>query len=434
MSSTSKHLVLMNRTHAVAIVRYDFATRHITAIHEILDEGLRAPIGFASADDKSTFLDQWWSNRSIPVERPNIEKALGELGIRSLRELSMFDHGLSLSDHYWMRRPNEDVGWESINFFNNLFSDDLGKILMGFAENTRSGIDLRSPDNTSDGLLPKRWMVEGDRRYLLKGARNNAQEPTNEVIASELHGRLLEPDEFVTYRLVEEGDQHLSICENMLADDEEYVPMQYVRQLISQKGSGGKPQNGADDFEHTVECCKTLGIHDVERKLSQMIVCDYLIANSDRHYRNFGIIRNVETLKCRMAPLFDSGTSLWCDSEILSFDTTAYRSKPFFGIPEQQLCLTRDLAWYDRDKLDGFAAFASERLLSGPLERRPGRAAVIEATMNKNIATVDALAHGMLERSTLMALGPHSYLGVGAGKGALYDKVTAATIRRATHL
>jgi hypothetical protein len=109
----------MNRNHAVGIVCYDFAPRRITAIHEIFDEGIRAPIGFAVAGDKPAFLDQWWGRRSIPAERPNIGKVLDELGIRSLRELSMLDHGLSLADHYWMRRPDEAIEWEAINFFNS---------------------------------------------------------------------------------------------------------------------------------------------------------------------------------------------------------------------------------------------------------------------------------------------------------------------------
>jgi hypothetical protein len=335
----------------------------------------------------------------------------------------MLDHGLSLSDQYWMREPDEDIEWETVNFFNNPFSDGLGKILMGLAGGDNTGIDPRSPDNTSDGLLPKRWVIEGSKRFLVKGGRNNAQEPTNELIASELHSRLLQPDEFVAYRLVDDGTRGLSVCENMLVDDEEYVPMHYVKQLLPSTGSRGKALDGAGDFEHIVACCETLEIDDARQSLSKMIVCDYLIANSDRHYRNFGIIRNVETLKCRMAPLFDSGTSLWCDSEVLSFDTTAYRSKPFFRIPEQQLCLAGDLAWYNREQLDGFSAFVSSQLLAGPLASRPGRAAVIEATVNRAIATVDSLARDSFEHPALTTVGLSSHPESRIGKEMLYDRV-----------
>ena len=46
-----------------------------------------------------------------------------------------------------------------------------------------------------------------------------------------------------------------------------------------------------------------------------MLCLDYLIENSDRHYGNFGFIRDVNSLKfLGPAPLFDNGTSLWCES------------------------------------------------------------------------------------------------------------------------
>lgn len=46
-----------------------------------------------------------------------------------------------------------------------------------------------------------------------------------------------------------------------------------------------------------------------------MIVCDSIIANTDRHLRNFGFIRDIDTLEWRFAPLFDSGNSLWYDKD-----------------------------------------------------------------------------------------------------------------------
>lgn len=53
-----------------------------------------------------------------------------------------------------------------------------------------------------------------------------------------------------------------------------------------------------------------------------MLVTDYIIGNYDRHYRNFGLIRNAETLRfAGTASIFDCGTSLKFNaatSEILS--------------------------------------------------------------------------------------------------------------------
>ena len=85
-----------------------------------------------------------------------------------------------------------------------------------------------------------------------------------------------------------------------------------------------------------------------------MIVCDYLIANYDRHYRNFGAIHNIDTLKwMRIAPIFDSGSSLW-DTKPTTMIGSAYKSKPFKPLPEKQLELVDDLSWLDISKLKGF--------------------------------------------------------------------------------
>jgi len=39
-----------------------------------------------------------------------------------------------------------------------------------------------------------------------------------------------------------------------------------------------------------------------------MFLVDYIVVNFDRHMKNFGVIRNVETLKWeRVCPIFDTG-------------------------------------------------------------------------------------------------------------------------------
>ena len=57
-----------------------------------------------------------------------------------------------------------------------------------------------------------------------------------------------------------------------------------------------------------------LGIKHIEYKLIKEEGRP-LSENTDRHFGNFGFIRNVETLKfIGPAPVFDNGTSLWCEA------------------------------------------------------------------------------------------------------------------------
>lgn len=56
---------------------------------------------------------------------------------------------------------------------------------------------------------------------------------------------------------------------------------------------------------------KENGIKDARKKIENMYVLDFLMMNEDRHLNNFGIVRDVNTLKwLDVAPIFDNGQSL----------------------------------------------------------------------------------------------------------------------------
>ncbi len=51
--------------------------------------------------------------------------------------------------------------------------------------------NFMSPDNTSDGWLRKKWVIQNQRRVLLKsGSGESQQEPLNEVLANMICDRL----------------------------------------------------------------------------------------------------------------------------------------------------------------------------------------------------------------------------------------------------
>ena len=135
---------------------------------------------------------------------------------------------------------------------------------------------------------------------------------------------------------------------------------------------------------------KSLGIKNEEEEMAKMFTCDYILANQDRHWRNFGVIRNVETLEfTRLAPIFDNGTSLWCHAyNILAEDS--YIAKPFGPkgmAPDKQLSLFRNYSWFDRDKLVGFPLEAKEILSHGNDGIR-ARLDVIESRIERNVGSV----------------------------------------------
>ena len=123
-----------------------------------------------------------------------------------------------------------------------------------------------------------------------------------------------------------------------IGDNEEYAPAAYVERT--------KPhRNDESEHQRYVSCCKMLSIDNIELSLWKMIVCDVILANSDRRFRNFGIVRNVETLACRPAPMLDSGTSLWCNTPIeeLKQGELGFHSKQSELSPARQMLLIEDM-------------------------------------------------------------------------------------------
>ena len=98
-----------------------------------------------------------------------------------------------------------------------------------------------------------------------------------------------------------------------------------------------------------------------------MIVCDFILANKDRHFNNFGAIRNVETLEFeRVAPIFDNGCSLWFDENDM-YVGEFFLTKPFEEYEKTQVSLVKNISWIDINKLDGFVDEVKEILSSNKL-------------------------------------------------------------------
>lgn len=290
-------------------------------------------------------LNKWYKGRSIPASRSGLRDALDIIGVEHSDDLILKCYGLSLSDQYWLKPFGSDLDWDNINFFENDFSEDVGNALFG--NQLQEDFSLVSPDNTSDGWLKKRWSIIDDKRCLIKaGSAPYYQEPLNEKIASVLQKQLNHMP-FVNYDLIYDDGKPLSVCENFLTAETELVSAYSIYQSF-EKDKNTSPYN------HFCNCCDKLSVPDTKKFLDYMFVVDFIIANNDRHLRNFGVIRNSKTLKwIGFAPVFDCGTSLWYDKIAKNIKPIKYEdSKPFEKKHSQQIKLATDLSWIDFSKLE----------------------------------------------------------------------------------
>ncbi|MEY8438849.1 HipA domain-containing protein [Anaerotruncus colihominis] len=336
---------LMHKRIAVAELLLDDTTGFIQKIGRVFQpEHLPVGVSVKKGIADRAALNEWWADRSIPASRSGIREALETLDVTSTKMLLVRCYGLSLSDQYWIYPENSNLTWDQINFFENLFSDDMGDVLFG-TQKKADGFDFSSPDNTSDGCLKKRWKILNGKRCLIKGGSNPfRQQPFNEVIAAEIMERL--GIDHIPYAVMWNEDAPYSVCEDFVTADTELVGAWRIMQTQ-------KKDNSTSVYQHFVNCCKALGAPNVVPSLDRMIVLDYIIANEDRHLNNFGLLRNAETLEwLGFAPIFDSGSSLGYDKVTAQIragrDITC---KPFKKHHTEQLKLVSSFDWIDFEKL-----------------------------------------------------------------------------------
>ena len=302
-------IVFLNKNRPLMELDIDIQTSYVKEILHIYDKEAM-PLAMFSEDinQLSKNFTEWWRSRSIPATRAGLRKRMERLPYLNLQEIINQSFGLSLSDQYWIRPIHmNDLKWEDINYFTNDFSPDYVKYFLGELDEDFTDVmhlNRRSPDVTLDGDVQKRWIIQNGERYLIKnGTLPYVQEPFNEKIASEVLSHMSVP--YVSYDVIERNGRYFSSCKDFIDTDHEYVSAYYLASSLH----ATKKVNSEILLEEAIEKYE---IPNSEHFIDQMLCLDYMILNEDRHWTNFGFIRNVETLKFEgPAPIFDNGNSLW---------------------------------------------------------------------------------------------------------------------------
>lgn len=338
---------LMHKDIPVVEIALDDGGTKITRVGELY-HGEDLPVGVPITWDKAdrAAFNAWWTDRFIPSARSGLVDALSQLGFPNPQQVISRNLGLSLSDHYWVKPASSNLSWHNVNFFENPFSEDVGDSLFG-APAKKEGFDFSSPDNTSDGFLKKRWKILDGKRCLIKaGSPPFLQQPFNEIIATKIAQRLAIPH--IPYTLLWDDGIPYSVCEDFVTPDTELIPAWRVMQTQ-------KKDNQTSVYQHYRNCYEKLGVPNVTHALNQMLVLDYLIANEDRHFNNFGLLRDPDTLEwLGPAPIYDSGSSLGYDKLTPQIRSGRNIScKPFKKTHQDQLRMVTSFDWLDLSKLDG---------------------------------------------------------------------------------
>ena len=312
---TTDLFILKHKDLDVAMMKMDIRTGMIEYVLSVyLPEEL--PAGCAP---DGTGLGEWWKLRAIPDSRKGIRQVLSRLSEETSQSLMLSAYGLSLTDHYWIQPVGQELYWKDLNFYENNFEDELGDILTD-SERDRSasdGISKLSPSVSVNGDMKKKWIIREDGRYLLKVNPNyHSQQAVNEVIAGKLHERLGWKN-YVSYEM---GTIHISGREYPCSLSPMFTSVDTEFVSAYQIVAAYKVPNDVSLYEALIRQAVSLGADEKEVRafLEYMILTDFILTNTDRHLNNFGFIYDPRQHRLSgMAPLFDTGNSLFYDYDVI---------------------------------------------------------------------------------------------------------------------
>ena len=358
--------ILMNKNTEVLLAEYNSSSKFFDRIIEVFNIAFAPYIlkSFYISDDINdtsfrTNLSEWFKGRGIPAWRDKLDLLLHRLNITTPTELLDKSFGLSLSDQYWLKPNGSDIKYDDINFFDKTFdySEFMEASLSKNSKQITKEEALKTPNNTTDGMLQKAWVIENGTRYLLKGGfKSELLQPFNEVLASEICKRL--GFDHVEYTIDTYKDMVVSKCPCFITKDTELVTCYQIINNMSRHDNEGY-------YEDYIKKLEDNGIKNAREKLENMYILDFLIMNEDRHLNNFGIIRDVNTLEwLDIAPIFDNGQSLnieYYNEEELHISGEGrffYEVKSF----DEIIKIVKDIKRIDITKLDGIVEWFDELL------------------------------------------------------------------------
>lgn len=257
-------------------------------------------------------LTDWWGRRAVPdyqIMKRNL------LSNQLPMEYMINNLALSMVDCYWICPIDKSYTWEKVNFFSNDFEE------LDFKFSRRESGTSFKPSGTLQGELPKRWMIDGDgTRWLVKGNHGDtSRESLNEVFASLLHKlQGVSYTEYIPVDFSQPVYQNFKMNGKTGCRCKAYTS-EHLELVTALDVVGMEKKYGNENIvTHYINICENNGIaRDVmKRHIDYMIVTDFLMSNTDRHWTNFGVLRDSDTLKFVMpVPYFDTGMSMFYGGE-----------------------------------------------------------------------------------------------------------------------
>ena len=302
---------LMHKDIVLALISIDDSDI-VTGVKVNPDTISHFPIGYEK--NKNGVLN-FLKNRGVPATRKGIR---GNLEGLTPFKYMLQNLGLSLTDCYWLKPANSNLQWSSVNLFTNDFREVFSLDLF-IDSGSIVGKTNFIPNASLKGDLQKKWLPAANgMRVLVKGNYSDGcLQSISEVFASRIYSMQPYKIPFTKYDFIRisasgeniTGCQCYNFCNEKL---ELITAIDIVREW--------KKPNNVNYYNFYIEKCMESGLnvqgfYDLETSV------DFIISNLDRHFNNFGILRDSDTLQwVSVAPVYDNGNSLFYKSSYIPVD------------------------------------------------------------------------------------------------------------------
>lgn len=318
----------------------------------------KAPYGFDEDDDDiDRKLFRFFNARAIPNQRKGYKEILKATHCRNSFLLSFKGHGLSLSNHYWFKKPKEKLRYADINFFTNRWDDSFARLVLKEDYQGLANVDLNVPDIVTSGWGTKGWIFDpkkGPRLFKMGINDDCPDEVLGEVLASSLARKLFKKEEVLQYDLEKIYGKYASVSSPIINIDEELTPLSsYLPlELYNIYHSINSDKNKRKDFLNKL---KETNNYDVYSFFCKLLCLKSLCFVNDLHFDNISVVKNMKTGQIKMAPIYDLGGSFG----------SGKTSKQHLINPSKATLLLIyfvygnldpdwDYSWYDANRLIGF--------------------------------------------------------------------------------
>ena len=260
-------------------------------------------------------LRDYLSNRMLNLSRDNAKVILNVLALpQTLKtedriKIVLACRSLSMTDNFWTKENNEKLYFKDVCLRNHKLSEASFQIAV-LGNHISAQLDDLKADLLTQGMFIKTWRRGKNGVELWKTDKTSDNiNAKAEVEVSNILDAIYPKIPHVFYRLEKENDLYFAVSDCFTNDAISFVSAQDVKDYCSHIGTS---------FEKYIN-------DNFSTEMANMTILDYILANTDRHFENWGFLIDNNTNKIiSFAPLFDHNQALIADIFHTDIDKLIY--------------------------------------------------------------------------------------------------------------